>query len=97
MNQGTGSRLQAVEYDGYVTVSDATESASVPWHILPHKAANVVAGTSVALAGGTTGSLSLSNLGGAVTGNTDFFALTGTSPKISAQMAPYGGVKSSST
>lgn len=90
LNQGTGSRLQAVEYDGYVTVSDATESASVPWHILPHKAANVVAGTSVALAGGA-GSLPLSNLGGAVNGSTDFFALTGTSPKISAQMAPYGG------
>jgi hypothetical protein len=89
-SQGTGSLLQAVEYDGYVTVSDGTDSASVPWHILPHKAANVVAGTSVALAGGA-GSLPLSNLGGAVAGNTDFFALTGTSPKISAQMAPYGG------
>lgn len=85
--QGTGSLLQAVEYDGYVTVADGAESASIPWHILPHRAHNVVASTSATVASG----IGISNLGGAQTGTVDVFALTGTSPQSSTVLPPYGG------
>ncbi|MDP1899084.1 MAG: S8 family serine peptidase [Rubrivivax sp.] len=87
--QGTGSRLQGVEFDGYVTVADGTDGASVPWHILPHKAHNVVTSTSVSITAG--GQLNVSNTGGAVDGLTDVFALTGTSPKSATVLPPYGG------
>jgi subtilisin family serine protease len=90
-NQGTGSLLQAVEYDGYVTVADATDSASVPWMVLPHKAHNLVADTAVALAGTGSGALGVSNLGGATTASTNVFALTGVSPQSTTQLPPYGG------
>jgi subtilisin family serine protease len=91
-NQGTGALLQAVEYDGYVRVADAVDGASVPWHVLPHKSANVVADTTnVALGGGSSGSFNVSNAGGAVAGTTDVFALTGVSPQQSTVLPPYGG------
>jgi len=90
-NQGTGSLLQVVEYDGYVTVADATDSASVPWHILPHKSHNLTAGSSVALGGTGSGLLNVSNVGGAIASTTDVFALTGTSPQMTGVMPAYGG------
>lgn len=89
--QGTGSLLQAVEFDGYITVADGADGASVPWHILPHKSANVaVASTTVALGGAASGALGMSNLNAAVDGLTDVFALTGTSPQASATQPVYG-------
>jgi subtilisin family serine protease len=93
-DQGTGALLQQVEYDGYLSVSDAAETATVPWHILPHKAANVAPdATTVALAGGSTGSLAVSNSGGATEGLTDVYALTGTSPQTSTVLNAYGGLQ----
>ena len=83
-DQGTGALLNEVEYDGYVSVGDAQETVTVPWHILPHKAANVTPSTtSVALSGGNSALLGVSNAGGATGGYTDVFALTGISPQIS--------------
>jgi subtilisin family serine protease len=90
-SQGNGSLLQGVEYDGYVTVADGTDGASVPWHILPHKAHNVVTDTAVSFGGTGSGALNVSNMGGAVSGTTDVFALTGTSPKSATVLPPYGG------
>lgn len=90
-NQGTGALLQGVEYDGYITVADATDSASVPWHILPHKAHNLVTDTAVSLGGTGSGLLQVSNLGGAVSSSTEAFALTGTSPQSATVLPPYGG------
>ena len=90
-SQGTGALLQGVEYDGYLTVADGTDGASVPWHILPHKAHNVVTDTSVSFGGTGSGALNVSNIGGAVSGTTDVFALTGTSPKSTTVLPPYGG------
>ena len=90
-NQGTGSLLQGVEFDGYIAVSDAIESVSVPWHILPHKSANVAVGSSNINLGGTgAGTLSLANIGGATAGTVDVFALTGTSPQLSTMLNPAG-------
>jgi subtilisin family serine protease len=90
-NQGTGALLQGVEFDGYITVADGTDGASVPWHILPRKSANVLAATNVALGGATSGNLPISNIGGAVSGPLEIFSLTGTSPQISTQQPAYGG------
>jgi subtilisin family serine protease len=91
-SQGTGALLQPMEFDGYVRVADGTDGASVPWHILPHKSANVTPqSTQLALSGASAGSLTLSNLNAAVAGVTDVFALTGTSPQASATLPAYGG------
>ncbi|HEX2011459.1 MAG TPA: S8 family serine peptidase, partial [Roseateles sp.] len=89
--QGTGAQLQAVEYDGYITVGDGIDSASLPWHILPRKSANVVAATALSLGGAAAGNLPLSNVGGAVSGPLEVFALTGTSPQSATVAPPYGG------
>lgn len=88
--QGNGALLNAMEFDGYITVADTADSASVPWHILPHKSANVLAATSVNLGGASNGGLPISNLSAATNGTTDVFALTGTSPLISANQPVYG-------
>lgn len=91
-DQGTGALLNDVEFDGYVTVSDAQDTVSVPWHILPHKASNVTpATTSVALGGGSSALLGVSNQGGSAPGYTDVFALTGISPQISIVAPAAGG------
>lgn len=90
-NQGTGALLQGVEFDGYITLTDGIDSASLPWHILPRKSANVVAATSVALGGAATGNLPVSNVGGATSGGLEVFALTGTSPQSSTVQPTYGG------
>lgn len=89
LNQGNGALLQAVEYDGYVTVSDGTDTVSTPWHVLPHRAANVTAASSVPADG--AGGVPVSNLGAAQAGSVDVFALTGTSAQDFPKPPPYGG------
>lgn len=89
--QGTGALLQAVEYDGYVTVSDGTDTVSTPWHVLPHRSANVTAATSLAMGGAASAGLPVSNLSAPQTGSVDVFALTGTSPQDFATPPAYGG------
>jgi hypothetical protein len=88
---GDGFRLQDFEFDGFVNISDATDSIHLPWHILPHRSASVTpASSSVSLSGGT-GSLSLSNAGGAVAGGVDVFSLLGTSGRIPPPRLPDPG------
>ncbi|MFN0170449.1 MAG: S8 family serine peptidase [Bryobacteraceae bacterium] len=87
---GTGSLLQAHEYDGYVRISDATDTIRVPWHFLPHKAGGLqTAGTTLQLTGGS-GTLGVSNTGVA-TGSTTVFSLLGTSPKLPGDTLPRPG------
>ncbi len=38
---GDGFRLQDVEFDGFVTLADSTDTIRLPWQILPHRAAAV--------------------------------------------------------
>jgi subtilisin family serine protease len=88
---GDGFRLQDVEFDGYLTIADATDDVHLAWQILPHRAAEVTpAATSVILAGGTVG-LPLSNAGGAVDGRVDVFSLLGTSGRIPPPILPEPG------
>jgi hypothetical protein len=89
-NGGTGSLLQTVEYAGYLTLTAGSETAHIPWHILPHKAANVVSATSLAL-GGNTQALPISNLNAPITGPLDVFSLTGTGTQFPASVLPAPG------
>ena len=86
---GNGSLQTALELDGHVTISDTTERITLPWSILPHKAANVRAGDEVELRGGT-GTVRLSN-SGTLPGRTEVFAWTGTSKRISRGLLPKPG------
>jgi hypothetical protein len=89
---GNGTALNLPEYDGYLMLSNGGETVHLPWHILPHKAANVVASTTaLALGGADSGEVTLSNLGGAVAGGFDVFSLNATSPQISPLFQPRPG------
>lgn len=76
---GNGAALNLPEYDGYLTLTSGAEKITVPWHVLPRKAANV--STDLAQRGRNGTALKLRNWafnGGAY----DVFSLTGVSSKI---------------
>jgi subtilisin family serine protease len=91
-SQGSnGELLNTVEYAGYLTFTSGSENVHLPWHILPHKAANVMpATTSLALAG-TPQSLTLSNNSATVAGTVDVFSLTGTGTQFPPSVLPAPG------
>ena len=94
---GNGQVLNGLELDGEITLSDAQDTIHVPWHMLPHKAADVSSadddidlsddGTGT---GTLTGTVTLRNTGVA-SGRVDVFAWTGTSKKISRRLLPHPG------
>ena len=88
---GDGFRLQGHEYDGYVTIAQGNDTVRVPWHILPHRAANAVAPASLALNGALTGTLPITNAGSVHAAVVDAFALTGTSAKFPVSLLPRPG------
>jgi subtilisin family serine protease len=88
---GDGFRLQDVEFDGFITLTDGTDTVHLPWHILPHRAADVtLSSTGVTLNNGMA-NVVLSNVTGAVPGRVDVFSLTGTSPRIPPPRLPGPG------
>jgi hypothetical protein len=88
---GDGPTLTAGEFDGYVTFADETDTFHLPWHVLPRKSSDVnLASTSIALSGGT-GSVGISNAGGAADGAVDTFALTGTNGRVPPTQLPQAG------
>jgi subtilisin family serine protease len=88
---GDGFRLQDVEFDGFITLADATDSIHLPWHILPHRAAEVTpASTNVTLSGGSA-NVVLNHTGGTVDGRIDSFSLLGTSSRIPPPQLPGPG------
>ncbi len=91
-SQGSnGELLNTVEYAGYLTFTSGPESVHLPWHILPHKAANVQpAAPSVTLGGNPTPFL-LSNTTGATGGLVDIFSLTGIGTQFPASALPAPG------
>jgi subtilisin family serine protease len=90
-NTATGSLLQTVEYAGYLTFTSGSEHIHLPWHILPHKAANVApAFTSVAL-NGQPFPLNLSNINTSAGGQVDVFSLTGTNMQYPPSFLPAPG------
>ena len=93
---GNGERLRRLEVDGYVTLTcDANLVATVPWHVLPRKAADVKP-ASLALnltgtPGAETGTLHLKNILGSTSGTTELFELLGTDPVDYPLPVPPGG------
>ena len=88
---GDGFRLQSVEFGGFITIADATDTIHLPWHILPHRAADVTPRTTKVHLKRDTASLVLSNRDGAVDGRVEVFSLTGTSPMIPRSQLPGPG------
>nr|PZN78395.1 MAG: peptidase S8 [Pseudomonadota bacterium] len=89
---GDGFRLQGVEFDGFVHLRDGRDQIHLPWHVLPHRAADVRAvNRNVKLFNGENGSLVLLNTSRALAGRVDVFSLTGTSPRIPRSQLPGEG------
>jgi subtilisin family serine protease len=90
---GTGSLLQTVEYDGYVSISDSTDNVHLAWQVLPHKAAGVAAehGNVSIPSKKTSATVGLDNFGVALDGRVEIFALTGTSPRVPRSQLPGPG------
>ncbi len=86
---GRGDLLDGPEYDGYVTLTAGTETLSVPWHILPRKAAE--AGALLAQRSNWPGGIILFANAGLAASEFDVFALTGTSSKHPAADLPQPG------
>ncbi len=83
MNSGSAgadpSGLTLNEYDGYLTLDDGAHPVSLPWHVLPRKAARVVPDRSTIAGGGFPETFSLDNTGVGAAQN-DAYALIATSP-----------------
>ena len=77
---GRGDLLDGPEYDGYLTLTAGPEVLSVPWHILPRKAAS--AGALLAQRSNWAGGIILFANAGLAESEFDVFALTGTSTKV---------------
>lgn len=86
---GSGDLLDKFEYDGYLTLTAADEKLSVPWHILPRKAAE--AGSVIAQRSNWPGGIILLANAGVAPSEFDVFALTGTSPKYAKADLPAPG------
>lgn len=87
---GDGFRLDLHEFDGYLTIADAKDSAHLAWQILPHRSADVGA-QAVAGPGGTMGSVKLTNVSKVLDGRFDVFSLTGLSEEVDASELPGPG------
>lgn len=84
---GNGAALNGPEYDGYITLTAGSEKLSVPWHVLPRKAAN----TETSLTGSRFGpALKLRN-NGAEGGDFEVFSLTGLSHRVPRSQLPGQG------
>jgi subtilisin family serine protease len=88
---GAGELLNTVEYAGFLGFTSGAENVHIPWHILPHKAANVTPASSSVALNGNPANLSLSNVTGAVNGLVDAFSLTGTGTQFPASVLPAPG------
>ncbi len=84
---GNGAGLNGPEYDGYITLTAGSEKITVPWHVLPRKAARTEASLSSSRG---AQSLSLRNRG-ASDSEYDVFSLVGVSPRIPRSQLPGPG------
>ncbi len=84
---GNGPLLQTVEFDGYLTLSDAAGAITMPWHVLPQKSSDITPSSATVAAGS---SVTLSN-GGAASGLVSVFSLTGTSGRVPVSTYPDAG------
>lgn len=87
---GDGFRLQEVEVDGYVHVSDAKDDVHVAWQVLLHRSADVEAPSLAVLRDGA-GSVELENESEVRDGRAEVFSLTGLSPPLPPPPGPVDG------
>lgn len=85
---GTGAALTTNEYDGYLVLDSGSHTLSIPWHVLPRKAAKVVPSTTSITPGASPQTIGLNNTG-VGTAQNDAYALLATSPNIPE--GPQGG------
>ena len=85
---GDGAGLNGPEYDGYITLTAGAEKLSVPWHVLPRRAALTEA--EWLDRSGTAVSAKLKNSGREV-GQYEVFSLMATSPRLPASALPKPG------
>jgi subtilisin family serine protease len=85
---GNGAGLNGPEYDGYITLTAGSEKISVPWHVLPRKAAQTEASLTERGKPGPT--VRLRNRG-ASDSEYDVFSLAGVSRKIPRSDLPAPG------
>jgi len=79
---GDGERLRLLEQSGHVVISSSLESIRLPWHLLPHKAAELnVANTNVYV-GSVSGVFPVGNPLGAKTGVAEVFDLLAIGPTM---------------
>jgi subtilisin family serine protease len=88
---GDGFRLQEVEFDGLVTLSDSTGSIHLPWQVLPHRAAEVFPFWPIVFLKNGTGSSTLYHIDGTIPARVDAFSLLGTSGFIPPPALPGPG------
>ncbi len=89
---GNGELLNTVEFAGYLTFTSGPETVHIPWHILPHKAANVKPATTTTVTlSGNPGLDLLTNTPAALDGLVDVFSLTGTGVQFPAFVLPAPG------
>ena len=90
-NGGNGELLNTVEYAGYLTFTSGSENVHIPWHILPHQAADVAPSVSSLALGGAPTLLQLTNLSSPIDGPVDLFSWTGTGVQFPASALPAPG------
>ncbi len=76
---GNGELLRQLEIDGDIVLASGTERTSVPWQVLPHKAADNSIDRKKLEIKDATESFRVRNDHGAKTGYTELFSLVGTS------------------
>jgi hypothetical protein len=84
-NGGNGALHNTVEFDGYLSLTAGTEKLSVPWHVLPRKAARTAA------QGVNNAEGPLLNNRSVADGGYDLFSLTGSSPQLPGDVLPKPG------
>jgi hypothetical protein len=90
---GNGELLNMVEYAGYLTLTDPNDTVHIPWHILPHKSANVQVGASTVALNGNIQNMPVSNLAAPIGGQVDSFSLTGTGTQFPSFVLPAPGAE----
>ncbi len=84
---GNGAALNGPEYDGYITLTAGSEKISVPWHVLPRKAAQ----TEADLASSQNGPVLKLRNRGADESEYDVFSLAGVSKRLPRSDLPGPG------
>ena len=90
---GNGQLFNGVEYDGYITFDggSANSKITVPWHVLPHRSADVWSQNQNVVLHGSPKQIELENDSPVLAGRTEVFNLTGTSDRITKDHLPKPG------